>query len=365
MAKKKILHVTQSTGGVGTYVSHIVNHANPELFDFAMIAPADARFEQFCRERNIPFYPVDLHRNINPLSNVKALYKIIRVFKKEQPDVIHAHSARGGFLGRAAAHLLHLKVVYTPHAFSYLSFTGLKRTVFYSLETMARKWTTVLLAISYSEANRAVYELGYDKKQVKTILNAIPLNENHITYKECSCLKIGMIGRLTNQKNHFLFLELAERLLQKYPQLKFTILGAGIHDELADDIDNMLITHQLVGKVEILHWGDAATSQQYLNELDIFVMPSIFEGLPFSLLEAMSHGIPCVVSKVDGNNDVINNNENGFSCLGIDEFFHRMELLINDVQLRQRLGIAGFEYVKDNHSIRGSTQKLEDVYLTT
>lgn len=362
MSKKKILHITQSTGGVKTYVSHIINHANPDDFEFVIMAPANEFFQKFCKEKGIRYYFVDLHRNVNPFNNLSALYKIIAVLRKELPDVIHAHSAKGGFLGRAAAKLTNSKVVYTPHAFSYLPFTGLKRTIFYSLELIARKWTTSLLAISHSEANRAIHELGFEKKQVKTILNSIPDADHQISYSNSKTLKIGMIGRLTNQKNHFLFLEVAHLLLKKYPELKFSILGAGIHDELSEEIDKFLADNSLTESVNILHWGDTVTSETFLYDTDIFVMTSVFEGLPFSLLEAMANGIPCVVSKVDGNTDVINNNENGFSCLGVSEFYAKIELLINDVELRQKIGRAGLEYVKQNHSIYVSTKRLEKIY---
>jgi len=362
MNKKKILHISQSTGGVKTYVAHILTHANVNDFEFAVIAPENEFFRRFCEERGINYYDVDLHRNINPINNLSALLKILSVIKKERPDIIHAHSAKGGFLGRAAAQIAHAKVLYTPHAFSYLPFTGLKRTIFYSLELMARKWTTSLLAISHSEANRAIHELGYKKKQVKTILNAIPPAKEQIEYRETTALNIRMIGRLTNQKNHFLFLEIANLLLKRYPNLSFSILGAGIHDELAEEIDDFLTINNLKKKVNILHWGDAATSSAFLSETDIFVMPSVFEGLPFALLEAMSQGIPCVVSKVDGNTDVINNNENGFSCLNIEEFCSKIEMLVNDVQLRRKIGMAGREYVSTHHSICESTKKLEKIY---
>ncbi len=148
----------------------------------------------------------------------------------------------------------------------------------------------------------------------------------------------------------------------KYPSLEFSILGAGIHDDLAQEINLFLETHQLSNKIKIESWGGADTSQKFLEDADIFVMTSVFEGLSFSLLEAMSLGIPCVVSKVDGNTDVINNNENGFSCLSIEEFCQKIELLVNSAELSYRIGQAGYEYVKTNHSIHTNTAKLEKLY---
>ena len=227
MDRKRILHLTQATGGVKTYVAHILEFADHDSFEFVIMAPENHFFEEFCSERSVRYYPVDLHRGNNPFKNISTLIKIISIIKKENPDIIHAHSAKGGFLGRLAAKITNKKVLYTPHAFSYLPFTGISRMIFYLLELISKNWTSKLLAISYSEANRARHELGYGRNQVKVILNSIPINDHTGEHIERGNLKIRMIGRLTQQKNHLLFLEVANGLLVKYPDLQFAIFRCG------------------------------------------------------------------------------------------------------------------------------------------
>ena len=360
MTKKKIIHLSQDTGGVKTYVAHVLEYVDPTAFEFVVLAPENSGFQAFCRSKNVQYFDVDLHRGNNPVKNILILIKIIGIIRKQKPAIIHAHSAKGGFLGRLAAWVTGTKVIYTPHAFSYLPFTGIKRMIFFFLELLAKKWTNVLLAISYSEANRAIYELGYSKKYVKVILNSIPVNEFNSTYEEC--LNIRMIGRLTSQKNHFLFLDIAKFLLKKYPDLQFSILGAGIHDELSEDIKSYIEANGLAGKINIQHWGESGTSESFLKSAHVFVMTSVFEGLPFSLLEAMSFGIPCVVSKVDGNTDVIDNWENGFACLTPEQFASKIELLINDKTLRKRIGLAGSRYIREFHNLQTNVKVLEQLY---
>ena len=92
-------------------------------------------------------------------------------------------------------------------------------------------------------------------------------------------------------------------------------------------------------------------------------MTSVFEGLPFSLVEAMASGIPCVVTKVDGNTDVIQNFENGFACLSIDEFYKKIEMLIESEELRRKFGQAGHRYIKEVHDIKKNVKMLEVLYL--
>ena len=363
MNKKKVIHITQATGGVKTYTAYVLDYADSNQFDFVIIAPADVFFEKFCRDKGIVYYPVNLERGLNPFANVSILIKIIRIIKKEKPDIVHAHSAKGGFLGRLAGKLTRSIVIYTPHGFSYLSFSGLHRVMFYFLELVAKKWTKLLLAISHSEAGRSVYELGFTKERVKVILNsidstiAIPLKDYG------SCTHIRMIGRLTLQKNPLLFLEIADNLLKIYPFLKFSILGAGIHDDLTEEINFYLREKDLSSKIEILNWGDQETSRHFTQQADIFLMTSIFEGLPYSLLEAMSLGVPCVVTDVDGNKDVIRNNENGFSCNTLNQFCEKITALIESSALREKIGQAGRNYVKDHHSIQHNIKQLEGIYI--
>lgn len=362
MAKTKVLHLTQSTGGVKTYVAHVLAYIKPEEFEFIILAPANKLFESFCSTKSIPYYCVDLERGNNLIKNLILLFRIVTIIKKEKPDIIHAHSAKGGFLGRIAAKILGIKVIYTPHAFSYLSFSGYKRLVFFVLERMIRNWTTLLLAISYSEANSAIIEVGFKKGLVKVVLNSIPINTDLPERNFTNCNHVSMIGRLTYQKNPLLFLEIANQLCNEFSDLHFSILGAGIHDDLNNEIYHYLNANNLNERISIEKWGDASRSEKFLQDTDIYVSTSLFEGLPYSLLEAMHLKIPCLVTKVAGNNDVINNNENGFACLSVNEFCDKIKLLLQDKKLRENIGKAGHYYVASHHNLKKNIQQIEKIY---
>ena len=364
MHRTKIVHVTQSLGGVKTYIEHLLNHSDRRKFNYVVIAPANAEFQQLCDGASVKYYTIKSQRNVNVIKDIQAFFRILSILKKEKPDIIHAHSAKGGLVGKVIGKILGLKTVYQPHAFSFLSFTGLKRVAFYLLEYLTKPFTNILLSVSYSEANRAIHEVGYKAKNVKVVLNAIPVNVN-LPFKNYTDVKrIGMIGRLTEQKNPLLFLRVANVLLKTYPHLSFSILGAGMTDNLSKEIYDFMLLHDLTDKVEILNWGDNKTSNTFLQNTDVFMLTSVFEGLPYSLVEAMALGIPCVVSKVDGNTDVIHNNENGFACLSDDEFVEKISMLVENQDLRRRLGQAGYRYIKAKHDIQQNVKQLESVYNT-
>lgn len=363
MQKLKVIHITQSLGGVKTYIDHLFKFSDLNAFDYVIIAPEHFEFQELCKSKHITYHPIKIQRSINPIKDIAALITIVSILKKEHPDIIHTHSAKGGYIGRLAAKFVSAKVIYSPHAFSYLSFKGLKRIIFYALECIATSWTDVLLAVSHSEANRAIYEVGYKSSKVKVILNAIP-TDNVIPFRNYKrCINIGMIARLTYQKNPYLFLQVATSLLKKYPDLRFFILGAINGDHLSEKISAYIKRNNLEEQIQILKWGENDTSQKFLQEMDLFLMTSVFEGLPYSLLEAMYNGIPCIVSKVDGNTDVIQNGENGFSCLSALEFSNKVEALIENEELRKEIGMAGHRYIKEMHDVRKNVKALESVYI--
>lgn len=359
---KKIVYITQALGGVKTHIEYIINHINKKNFEIVLVAPSDTSLGKLCEKFNIIYYKLDFVRELHVYKDIKCFLQIIKILKREKPFLVHAHSAKGGFLGRLAAKICGDKVIYTPNGLAYLSFTGIKRNLYYHLEYWAKAWTTLFLAVSFSEANRAYFELGYDRENVKVVLNAVESNlpvscKNNTTVKH-----IGMIARLTYQKNPLLFLQIAKKVLIKYPTLKFSILGGGIHDHLGDDVNNFIINNGLEDKVQIVAWGCSNTSDSYLEDVDIFLMTSAFEGLPYSLLEAMSKGIPCIVSVADGNSDVIKNGENGFSCLSIEEFYLRIEQLIESDSLRCHIGMNAINYIYSNHNIRKNILEVEKIY---
>ena len=151
------------------------------------------------------------------------------------------------------------------------------------------------------------------------------------------------LGRICYQKNPEMFNQVAEAM----PDVKFLWIGDG---ELRDKLKSK--------NIEITGWVDRKTALEKSMAADVFVLTSLWEGLPISLLEAMYMKKPCVVSDVIGNRDVIQSGENGFVCDGVDEFVEAVRSIRRDMSSQSFEDAAGATMVYSKAIVRGQTKKL-------
>lgn len=364
--KTKIIHVTQGFGGLFTYIKQIVQKIDKTQFELEIIAPENSECRQLCDEYSVKYTVIDLKRGLNPYKDFSGLLRLYRFMKKNKPDLVHLHSAKAGFLGRIAARFSGVKSVYTPHGISYLGFTGFKRIIFFLLEVLAKKHTDNILACSESEKIRCLYEVGIPDKKIKVIPNALEVKDNIGTFSAAveKKLHIGVIARLTYQKNPLLFVEIANKIKEVFPFAEFSILGAGFHDHLKEKVLELVGKYNLKDQFKVFEWGSFGSAEEYLKTLDIFLMPSVFEGLPFSLLEAMNENVLCITSKCDGCCDVINNNENGFSCMELEDYVDAVKKAVNFPELNQALKAQAKEDLLSKYNLNHFIFNLENYYLS-
>lgn len=366
MEKIKILHITQSLGGVETYIRQIISTIDRSKYEIVLVSPFNKELSNFCLSNGVKIYCIKMDRGLNIFVDLQNLFSFCKIIRDENPDLVHLHSSKAGFIGRLACRIKHKKSIFTPHGLSYLSFTGVKRMIFFMLEVIAKSFTFRVLACSNSEAYRMIFELGMEKSHIDVELNSIMLNKletiEEPSFSNSDKFRIGTISRLTYQKNPLLLVEIASQIISKYPNTEFSILGAGLEDHLKDNVIKRIKDLGIENQFKILNWGAHDNSISYLKQLDIFILPSIFEGLPLSLLEAMAIGLPVVTSKCDGCNDVIQNNINGYNAITVNEFVDALINLIEKEDIRKRIGLRGREYVFKNHNMELYIKKLENYY---
>ena len=176
---------------------------------------------------------------------------------------------------------------------------------------------------------------------------------------------VGIMGRLVREKGFYEFFEAARRVLDSHPDTWFMVVGDllpsdydGKRDELKEHIRALGVEHRTVftGMVD-----DPAPP---LNAMDIFCLPSYREGMPISLMEAMSMALPCIATDIRGCREEVVNGETGFlvPVKEVEPLAERMRVLVEDRTLRDKLGRAGRQRVLDKFDIRRVVEHQLDIY---
>lgn len=307
MAKKKILHIVESFGsGVFSFLVDLVNNTDKD-FDitiaYGVREETLVNFKDYFSDR-VKFIKVEnFARSINIKKDFKAFLELKKIVKEIDPDIVHLHSSKAGFLGRFATNCRKRKVLYNPHGFSFLmkNSSKIKRTIYWLIEKVAAFRKCTIIGCSngeYEEAlkltkNAICINNGIDIDKLKEDTKSIKLKEN----VDFNALKICTVGRIGYQKNPMLFNEIAKT----FPDIQFTWIGDG-------ELKNELTSEN----IKITGWKKREEVLKILNENDVFILTSLWEGLPISLLEAMYMKKICIVSDCIGNRDVIQDNENGY-----------------------------------------------------
>lgn len=360
----KILHIGQMIGGLDIYIrnSIIYNDADNEY----VIAHGDKdNSKPVLKEgKAIKEYAIPLYRSLNPFNDLRALLQIIRIIRKEKPDIIHCHSAKGGVIGRIAGWLTYTKTLYTPHAFSFLcSPSKLKRCIYLFIEKIT-KFNAYVLACSSSEQKMAMEFVKYAPSHALLWHNSVPdaslekgekvnINEPYACY----------IGRPCYQKNTLFLLDVIKILKDKGCNLKFFLLGVGYHSPELEAMKAKINQLGLERNIILVPWIGHADCQEYVRGSLFYVTTSLYEGLPLSVIEAMANGKAIIASDVVGNKDCIKDGKNGWLLpLDIKIFANKIANLINDENLRNAMGIESRRLFFDNFFIKNQIGLLQKIY---
>lgn len=358
----KIIHITEALGGgvahslsqlakaqaaVGyqVIVVHSVRSDTPvDLLPSLYPAPIDRRV--------LPMVTA-----INPVADMKALWHIKALLKAENPDVIHLHSSKAGVLGRLAAFLTGKQdqVFYSPRGFAFLreDVSPGKQKLFLYLERVASKLGGTVIGCSGTEADLARSEVGHVRTYLvenSVDLSAVPVATGSLD----GLVRVVTSGRICYQKAPWRFRDMAVGCADL--PIEFVWLGGG---DLRSDL---MVDDAFPDGMRIAGWLPRAGVYAELAQADIFVLPSLWEGMPLALIEAQAAGLPAVVSDVVGNRDVVINGETGFVCQTDAELLQKTRLLIEDADLRQRMGQAAREMAAKRFSVERMHHEMMAVY---
>lgn len=270
--------------------------------------------------------------------DISMISKIAKVLKKEKPDVVHTHLDCIKYAVPAARIAGVKNCVHTVHNMADKEAAGLAmriNRVFY------KSGWSVPVALSNAIQKTIAEYYTLEKASIPIIYNGIDISKcaPKPGYALHDPITITHIGRFSEQKNHIGLIDAFFQLHERYPNTMLQLVGDG---DLRPNIEKYVGEKNLSDRVSFL--GHRDNVYDILHDTDIFVLPSLYEGFPMTIIEAMASGVPVIASEVGGVPDMIEHNQNGklvpcdpnLVCQACAE-------LIEDEQLRQRLGQQGLK----------------------
>jgi glycosyltransferase involved in cell wall biosynthesis len=277
-----------------------------------------------CLKKGIEVFQIRcLCKYIHPLLEIRAFFQIAKILRQQKYDIVHTHLAKGGILGRLAAARAGVKaIIHTVHGPSFPKSKGWAlRSLFILLEKLAGKFTHAMIfvgkeigdvymhsKIAAPHQSHTIYT-GRDFKDYENALN-MPEEEKRVIRGRYGIsqndIVIGCVGRIVPSKGHIFAIRVMHTLIQTYPEAKLIIIGkANLPDEHHYETKLRNIIKELGLDNNILFIDYQKDIAQYYAIMDVFILPSYYEGLPNAILEAVAMAIPVVA----------------FDCGGVKEVF--------------------------------------------
>ena len=304
MSKVKICFVVTKGvwGGAQRYVYDLVTNLPKNQFEVVVACGAGETLPEKLKTAGIRVLGLPLlTRNIGFISEIKSSWNLLKIIRREKPDVLHLNSPKAAGFGAVAGRLCGVKkIIYTVHGFAFNE----DRNVLSKAIIWFFSWITILLSrktivICEKEKWQAT-GMPFVKNKIVLIYNGITrmtlANGDKIRSMFPIGAKItGTIGELTNNKNQISLIEEAKQ----EPDMYVAIIGEG---ELRTMLESKIIEHNLEKRVKLFGFVPA---EEVLKGFDVFSLPSKKEGLPYVLLEAKQAGLPIIANRVGGVSDIL------------------------------------------------------------
>lgn len=379
--QKVLFIITQAE--IGGAQKHVIDLSS-ELrktgaFECKGASEPNENFVKILKENGVEFSPIKrLQRSINPLSDLFAFVEIYNLIKSRKPDIVHLHSSKAGVLGALVGKLAGTKkIVFTAHGWVFNEkLPWFKKGLYILISRLAALFQDAIICVSeYDKIAALKYRVAPERK-LFVIHNGIDFEKLNFldktesreffqkatSYKlqATSCL-IGSIANLYKNKAIDIFVEAAKLIQDSMPRQNFTFLVIGEGKE-RESLESRIKNCELKNKFFLV--GAVPEAWKYLKAFDVFVLPSLKEGFPYVILEAMAAGLPIVASRTGGIPEMIEDGENGLLIKPGDakELAEAILKLSQDGDMAKKLTSEAERTVKERFGLKEMVRKTTEVY---
>jgi glycosyltransferase involved in cell wall biosynthesis len=362
-------------GGAQQNTLYCARHHDRERFDVELIAGRGGRLDAEALaidDARVHLVPYLVHP-VAPRRDLQAVLRLRAHFRRRRIDLVHTHSSKAGIVGRIAAHLAGVPaVVHTVHGWSFNDTQPpARRRAYVALERLAGALSDRLLVVA--ERHRDVgLAAGIARPDRYAVLRSgidaagfrVPLRSPAVVRGELGFARehkvVGTVACLKPQKAPLDFVETAARASAADPRLRFFIAGDG---ELRGAVLERIAALGLDGKVRLLGWREDVVD--LLHAADLFLLTSLFEGLPRAVLQAMAAGTPVVATAVDGTPEVVQHERTGLLVAPGDPASASAAVLrmLGDAGLARACVGAARQRLDASFDVRQMLGDLERTYL--
>lgn len=370
MGRIKVLEMIDQPflGGGQMNILSLISSLDESRFEVSVCSRGDGPFVDEVKKNNIKHFPIPFRKKINR----KIVQEIVIFLKENRFDILHTHGGVAGLYGRWAAHKSRVPVViHTLHGIHYLHYRNFFLKYFYVfLERIFSRLTHALVFVSDADREKGTkLRLAAEKKMV-VIKNGIDYSVFESKIKKVNIQEelgidsshpiVGTVARLHRQKGISYLLKAAMKINQAFPGAKILIIGEGPLKKKLEELIHSLGVDQFV-----LLLGERKDAQQFLAIFDVFVLPSLWEGLPYVLLEAAALAKPVVATDIDGVREMIRNGKTGMlvPSQNSERLAEAVICLLRDENYASVLGEALKKETTRTYTLSRMIREMQDLYL--
>ncbi|WP_243303399.1 glycosyltransferase family 4 protein [Geothrix oryzisoli] len=326
-------------GGAQIHVRDLATYMNSKGHEVHVVVGDEGMFSHQLMTRGINVHTLkSLQREIDPIRDIRCVIEMHKLFKAIRPQIISTHSSKAGWVGRIAARMNDIPVLFTAHGWAFTDgVPAISKAIYLTAEKLVAPLATHILTVSENDRQLAIKYSVCDPSKVTTVHNGMPtIDASMIADPTKIVPKIVMTARFDEPKDHSLLFEALAGL--KDLEWTLDLIGHGSRIEQAKArVAELGISNR------VRFWGTRDDIDEILSRCQIFVLPTKWEGFPRSILEAMRAGLPVVASNVGGVREAVLDGNTGWLVArgDIRGWTSALRALIESPDLRSRMGMKG------------------------
>lgn len=378
----KVLHVCAIGATAEKLLLPQINDFLSRNLSVEIACSPGSKVEQLQQQGHV-VHPIQIDRRIDPVSNLKTVQQLTKLIREHQYDLVHVHTPIAAVLGRIAAKIAGVKrIVYTAHGFPFHDqSTSLQYRFYFIVEKLCAPFTDLILTQSYEDFVTAQKSGLCSSEKVRYLGNGVdidcfsrkrlnPIQQNQLRESlgipETTDLIIGTVGRLTRKKGSGYLIEATAKLVSQFPNLHTLIIGGEFSTDPEPFQAELVEQIRTLGvEKHVTLTGIREDIPELLGLLNIFTLPTFtHEGLPRSILEAMSMSLPVVATNIRGCREAVIHGKTGLIVPPKDseKLVEALETLLSDPSQRQIYGAAGRQRIESEYDENIVFQRLANFY---